>query len=224
MQFIVPYSKEKDIWNYLNSAWEFTHEKYGRKDIQEKVLQFHPFEFKTKLSQAKTKKEASFIIKSFLDSLPSSFQNLTPIIAKGVENILNEKKNEIIASLEQVYAKKFPFEKITVFLTTCGINPYNYQQKWFMSNRNASVEEHLKTAKHELNHFMFYYYYPQLKSEFGDSNFEKLKEALAILTNPEGNDKPDILELEKFIRKNSGKNVEEIIEMVLETKEELFRN
>ena len=56
MLFAVDYSQEKDIQNYLNAGWKFTYAKHGRENIQEKLLQNYPQEFKNKLLEAKTKK------------------------------------------------------------------------------------------------------------------------------------------------------------------------
>lgn len=86
-----------------------------------------------------------------------------------------------------------------------------------MSRRSNSVEGHLNTTKHELNHFMFYYYYQEKlrKQSLSEEKIEKLKEALAILTNPEGNNKPDVKELEVFIQLQKNKTINQIIELSL---------
>lgn len=218
MVFVVKYSLEKDIWNHLNSNWRFRFRKYGRKNIQKKLLQTYPEEYRRNLAQAKTEKEATVVIKSFLASLPKSFQNTTPIIGKGVEKVLNEEKKQIISSLEKLYGKPFPFKEITVYLTTGTIHPYNYKERWFMTGRNSSLDKHIKTTKHELNHFMFYYYYPHLRKKLGVEKYERLKEALAIFTNPEGNDKPDVKKLEKYLKTLSGQPMDKIIEKALGSK------
>ena len=96
---------------------------------------------------------------------------------------------------------------------TVNINPYNYEERWFMTGRNSSIEGHLRTARHELNHFMFYYYFPELKNKLGVEKYEILKEALAIFTNPEGNDKPAVKKLESFLIKQKG-TIPEIIAKV----------
>lgn len=217
MIFIVKYSLEKDIWNHLNSNWQFHYRKHGRKNIQKKLLQFYPEEYRRNLAQAKTEKKARAVIKDFLISLPQSFQEKTVIIAKGVEKVLNENKKEIITSLEKVYGKPFPFKKIIVYLTTGNIFPYNYQERWFMTGRNSSFDRHIRIAKHELNHFMFYYYYPHLRHKLGTEKFELLKEALVIFTNPEGNDKPSVKKLEEHLKTLAGNPMDEIIDKALKT-------
>lgn len=86
-----------------------------------------------------------------------------------------------------------------------------------MVNRNSSVAGLINTAKHELNHFMFYYYYlNKLKRQnVSLEKREKLKEALAIFSNPEGNNKPDIKDLETYLQTLSGKKMDEIIDLVI---------
>lgn len=89
-----------------------------------------------------------------------------------------------------------------------------------MSRRSNSINGHIDTAKHELNHFMFYFYHRTLLDNKGIpmEKIEKLKEALAILTNPEGNNKPDIKELEEYIKSQKEKPVDQIIEMCVNSK------
>jgi len=142
---------------------------------------------------------------------------VTSVIAKETEKLLNQKKKEIIFPLEKVYGKSFPFSTIKVYLTTAPIFPYNYEERWFMLGRNNDAQKHLATAKHELNHFMFYFYYwdQMRKKRISAEKREKLKEALVILTNPEGNDKPDVKKLEEYLKTLKGKSMDEIIEQVL---------
>lgn len=217
MVFKVSYSQNKDINNYINSVWHFSYKKHGREGMQEKLLKFFPNEFKEKIRNTQTKKQAITTIKDYLDNLPQGVKNQISVITIGVEKILNDHRSEITKLLESMYKKPFPFDTITVFLTTLGICPYNYDEKWFMSRHNNSVKGHISTAKHELNHFMFYYYYrDKLKEQsLSEEKIEKLKEALAILTNPEGNNKPDINDLEVFIQSQKDKTLGQIIKSSL---------
>lgn len=212
MKFKVYYSIEKDIWNHLNANWKFGYPMYGRKGIQEKLLKPFPKEYKDNLAKAKTKEEAVKVIKNFLDSLPNTFKNVTPIIVRGVEQLLNEEADKIVEKLEKAYNKPLPFDGITVYITTANIHPYDYEERWFMSGRNQSEQGHLRTAIHELNHFMFYYYYPHLKDKLGNEKYEIIKEALAIFTNPEGTDKPTVEKLEQYLKRYLDKTIDEVIE------------
>lgn len=212
MKFNVFYSLEKDIWNHLNSNWKFTYRKHGREDIQEKLLALYPKSFQDALKATKTEKKARAVIINFLSSLPKSFHNTTPLVARGVEQVLKENKEKIIGKLEAVYNKPFPFKTITVYLTTANICPYNFKKQWYMSGRNSNIENHISTALHELNHFMFYYYYSGLKKELGIEKYEILKEGLAVFTNPEGNDKPKVKNLENYLKKNLKRTIPKVLE------------
>ena len=209
MQFIVDYSQEKDIRNHLNTNWRFGYLKYGRRNIQNKLLKYYPESYKVALKKAATEQDARKVIVDFLDSLP----NKIPTIVASLQVVLNDEKDKIVRSLESAYKKKFPFKKISVYLTTAYLNPYNYKEGWFMTNINSSIQGHLKTVMHELNHFMFYYYYPNLKEGLGQEKYEILKEALAIYTNPEGNNKPSVKKLETYFKQNLDKSIPEIIKM-----------
>ncbi len=220
MIFKVLYSQDKDIDNYLNSAWHFSYQKHGREDMEKRLLKYFPEKFNKNLKNAQTKEKATTTIKSYLDNLPQSFNDQTTILIIGIEKILNDHQTEIVNLLESIYQKPFPFKVITVFLTTLSICPYNYEEKWFMSRRSNSIDGHINTTKHELNHFMFYYYYQDRlkKQSLPEEKIEKIKEALAILTNPEGNNKPDIKELEIFIQTQKNKTLDQIIELSLSSK------
>ncbi|MDP2873915.1 MAG: hypothetical protein Q8N84_01295 [bacterium] len=214
MIFTVSYSQEKDIWNYLHAGWKNTFRKYGRENLQEKLLEKFPPIFKQDLAAAKTEAEAKQVVEHFLNRKPAEYQHITDLAIKVAQLILDEEKDAITSSLEAAYQESFPFDEITVYLTTFPICPYNYEERWFMAGRNSSVAGFISTAKHELNHFMFYYYYLDelTKRGLNKEKREQLKEALAILTNPEGTDKPAVKELENYIKPLAGKPIREIIE------------
>jgi len=218
MKFKVFYSQQKDIANYLNSVWHFSYQKYGRKNITQKLLQFYPSDFKQNLKSAQTKLEAKSVVKNYLTNLSPSFHQQTEVIQIGIDTILNSHSQQIVNQLESIYSQKFPFKNITVYITTLGICPYNYDKRWFMTRRSNSPIGHINTAIHELNHFMFYYYYQDYltKKNLSQKNIEILKEALAILTNPEGNNKPQVIKIETYIKSLPKKPIKTIIDSCLE--------
>lgn len=220
MQFFVDYSQEKDIRNYLDACWKFTYRKHGRENIQERLLQNYPPDFRTKLLGTKTKLGAKKVVKNFLDSRPQNFNRITALVIKVCQLVLDEEKQNIVDLLQTIYQRPVPFNKITVYITTLPICPYDYENRWFMVNRNNSVGGFINTAKHELNHFMFYYYYlgSLIQKGVSQEKREKLKEALAIFSNPEGNDKPDVKELEAYLKVLNGKSMDEVIDLVLNSK------
>lgn len=219
MNFIASYSKEKDIQNYLNAGWKFTYRKHGRENIQEELLKRFPESFRTSLVQAPDEPAARKVVEDWLASKNAEYQRLTDLTIKTIQMVLNKEKNYIIQTLESVYKEKFPFDEISVFLTTFPIHPYSFENRWFMIGRMSHVPGMIGTAKHELNHFMFYYYFLDELTKRGlkKEKREQLKEALAVLTNPEGTDKPAVKELENHIKSLSGKPVREIVESCLQS-------
>lgn len=216
--FKVIYSQDKDIMNYLNSVWNFSYRKYGRRNMSNRLLKFFPDDFRIGIKKSKTKDEAIIVIKKYLESLPKKFSNQMPIISAGLEKIINKKKKDIINLLESVYESPFPFKKVTIYLTTVGIFPYNFKERWIMSHYANSIDGHIKTIKHELNHFMFYYYYQEELKKQGISikGIEELKEALAIFTNPEGNKKPSVKKIENFIKLQNKIKMSSLIKSIID--------
>ncbi len=219
MNFITSYSKEKDIQNYLNAGWRFTYMKHGRENIQENLLKRFPESFRTALTQAPDETSARKVVEDWLNSKDTEYQRITDLTIKTIQMVLDQEKSYIIQLLESVYQEKFPFDEISVFLTTFPIHPYSFENRWFMIGRMSHVPGMIGTAKHELNHFMFYYYFLDDLTKRGikKEKREQLKEALAILTNPEGNDKPAVKELENFIKPLAGKPAREIIESCVQS-------
>jgi len=214
MLFLASYFQPKDIQNYLNSVWKFNYQKYGRQNHQNWLLKYYPESFQDNIKKSKTKNEAKKIIKKFLDSLPQNFYKKLDNSIKEIEINLNKNTNKIISKLENIYNKKFPFKEIKVYITTAPIFPYNYKQRWFMIGRNLSPQKQVDVALHELNHFMFYYYFTKKLKHLSREKFETIKESLAILTNPKSSNKPLVKSLEKIVLRNENKSIDEIISIV----------
>ncbi len=224
VKFNVSYSEEKDISNYLNALWKSPWTDYGKShyEIGKKYLSI---EYLDSLKNAPSKIKAVKIIKNYWKNTRSStFTNDIELLSKWFGNILNEEGGtRIIKTLENAYQRKFPFKQINVYLTTLFSCPYNYEEKWFMVGRNSSLLWLLSTSLHELNHFMFYYYFNQnLENQgFSQSQREHLKEALAILTSDdskENQEKPQVIPIQNFIKENKDRSIDKIIELVLENK------
>jgi len=224
VKFNVLYSEEKDGLVYLNALWKSPWVDYGKShyEIGKKYL---PIEFLDSLKNASSKIEAIRIIKNYWKNIRSStFANNSELLCKWFSNFLNEEGDErIIKRLENIYQKKFPFKQINVYLTTFFSCPYNYEENWYMVNRNSSLLWLLSTSVHELNHFMFYYYFNQnLENQgFSENQREHLKEALAILTSDdskENQEKPNVLPIQNFIKENKDKSIDKIIELVIKNK------
>jgi len=222
MKFIVKYSEKHDLDNYLNRIWKNTWVDYGN-DNKEYFYRFAEKDFIDQLLATKDKKEAKNVVKEYWKkTLPPSFEGDNEFLIKWFSRILNEESERIVWRLEKVYGDKVPFKEITVYITTCFFNPYNYEERYFMVSRNSNLFGILNTTRHELNHFMFYYYYSDYMKKRGVSfeNTEYLKEALAILTSGKKSENEgrsnQIIEIEKFIKNNRNKGVKEIIDQVIE--------
>lgn len=223
MKFVVKYSKEKDSIPYLNNFWKSSWVDYGgnRLEMGKKYL---PADFLDTLNKAETKDKAIEILLNYWKSVRNKyFKSDTDLVIKWYTRILNEEKDFIIKPLEKAYGKKFPFKNITVYLTTAPSCPYNYEKKWYMIHRNSQIMNLFNVSIHELNHFMFYYYWRQYLIEKGLNNnqIEYLKESFTVLTSSKPNeneDKPNILPIQNFVKENKDKSAKEIIDLVLQNK------
>lgn len=216
MLFWVEYSIDKDVDNYLKTIWKYQHRKDGRENHREKLLSKYPVEFQEAINKASTEEDAIKVIRDYLGSKTKWFNNNTELISRGMEYVLNKSTDKIIASLEKVFAKKFPFDRVTIYITTVGICPYSEKEKWFMVNRNSGIDDCIRTAKHELNHLMFHYYFGELQNKIGENKFHLLKEAMVYLTGSEDKNRPAVEPLGKYIRMISDKPIDEIIKLSVE--------
>lgn len=209
MQIKVTYSKEKDIDNYINSVWRFKWNKHGRKGIREKLLDPFPENFKKNLTAAEDEYMARDVVNKFLQNdITAQMENIASALSGGWD----EKGAEIISKLEKVYGGEVPFPVLTIYLTTLQISPYNYNQKWIMVAAHRTIDRQLYTITHELNHFMFYYYFPPEKLGIkSKQEYESLKEALTVLTSPEEQGYPAQQKLRAWLKKQKG-TVREILQ------------
>lgn len=221
MKFIVKYSQEKDFIPYLNNLWKSTWIDYGKNSF-EIGKKYFPVEFMEAVKNAETKTDTENIITEYWKSTRSkNFSQDTDLIIKWFNKILNEEKDLIIKTLEKAYSEKFPFNEITVYLTTFYSCPYYYEEKWYMAQRSSSLMNLFSVSIHELNHFMFYYYWREYlrKQNISNEKIEYLKESFAVLTstNPKENiEKPNILTIQNFVKANKDKPIKEIIDLVIE--------
>lgn len=221
VKFIVSYSEKVDLKNYLDRIfYRDKNVSYGE-DIIELGSKYFPKTFLQSLTDADSETSAKKIVRQYWNEhRNSSFDYGSQIVSKWYQRILNEEQDSIIKPLEKIYQSSFPFSEIYVYLTTFFCCPYLYP-KYFMMYRNCGIFDLINTSKHELNHFMFYYYFDKkLAKKYSLNQREILKEALAVLTGSanENADKPKVLSLQKFIQDNSDKAVDKIIELVIKNK------
>jgi hypothetical protein len=220
MKFIVEYSSKKDLIPYLMSFRPSLSADYGRSDL-EYGKKYFPVEFINSVKNAKTTKDAENVVIKYWQSIRSKhFDQDTDFFIKWYSRILNEEIDLIIKPLEKVYLQKFPFSEVTVYLTTFFCCPYNFNEKWYMTYRNSNIYDLIYGSIHELNHFMFYYYWRDYlkKQKISFKKTEYLKESLAILTSfdsKENDDKPNILDIQNFVKLNKDKPIKEIIDLTI---------
>jgi len=221
MKFVVKYSEEKDFIPYLFNLWKPSLMTYGG-DFFEMARKRFSIEFIESLKKAKTEKDAKKIIVNYWKSIRDKyFEEDTNLLVKWYQRFLDEEKDLIINPLEKVYSEKFPFEEITVYLTTFFSCPYNYENKWFMTYRSSRlISDLIFGSIHELNHFMFYFYWSDYlkKQNISNEKIEYLKESFAVLTSSKPNEnaeKPNILPIQNFIKANKDKPIKEIIDLVI---------
>ncbi|MDO8570066.1 MAG: hypothetical protein Q7R97_00585 [Candidatus Daviesbacteria bacterium] len=200
MKIRVVYSLLIDTNIYMNSIYQFAWLKHGREDMQKKLLSKYPIDFQEQLQSAKNTKQAKVIIRKYLKNNYKNNQLLYKQSAKLLTKVWKKEEKKIIEQLETLFNNKFPFEKITIFFTTAPICPYNYNKRWIAVVCKATPEIQINILKHELNHFMFYFYYSELKMTLTTEKFESLKESLTVFTNPEEQGYPNHQKLRAWLK------------------------
>lgn len=210
MQLNVDYSVEKDTRTYVDLVYSFKAYEHGRQNLKETLLKKLDPQLQEIITAADSEKSAYDGVHAYLEKYQ---QNNIEKIEKNINRLKAEWAlvgETLIKSLEFLYQNKFPFEKVTAYLTTNYIFPYSYEQRYFYANIEYLMPQ-LGTAKHELNHFMFYYYYPKLKEQLGDEKYELLKESLTFFSNPELKGKPNELPLRELYRSKIWVNMDEAV-------------
>jgi hypothetical protein len=206
----VKYLVEKDASTYINFIRNFNSFKHGRDGIQNNLLAKLAPPLQEIIKNAETDEGA-------FEELTAHLEQVYKDNPEPIENGISKLKSSwdtvggnIIHVLEFLYQKPFPFESVTVLLTTNNIFPHNYEKRYFYTTyKGLSVQ--LNTIKHELNHFMFYYYYESLKDKLDDEKYELLKEALTFFSNPEKEGKPNERSLRELFKSKLWKNLDEAI-------------
>lgn len=211
MHITIIYSTQKDADNYLNGVFEFKHFKHGRKNIREDLLsKINPI-LSAGIKKAKDKEEAKKLISVFLEKWQKENSKYIESTIKDLESEWNRTEKDIIKKLDMLYQKPFPFDQITIYLTSLPLCPYSYKDKYLYVYLNKSPEKQAKIILHELNHFMFYFYHPELKEKLGHEKYELLKESLSYFSNPEQKGKPNEKELREFYSSKEWKNLDDAI-------------
>ena len=165
------FDEEKDLWNNwttVKSGWpspESIIRICNDKDFEE---------CKEELRKFYKKFYKSPLIKETKNSFRSSW---------------NKINNEFFRRLEKITGNKFPFDNVTVYLTTQLRCPYDFEEGSFMVSIFSNLPSALKTAGHELMHLDFHVNnWDKISKQIGNEKTSALKEALTILLNLEFRD------------------------------------
>ena len=181
----VAYNRGRDVQVYLNYLYQFKSYKHGRNNIREELLNSYPEEFRIALNNAPNRLEAARVAKNYLKDRYIGKRSYFRKVALMLEEAWIKQRADIERQLADLYGQKVPFQMIWVYYTTTPICPYNFRKREIIVSYKRPIDVQINILKHELNHFMFYNYFPELLEEFGKEKFESLKEALTVLTNPE---------------------------------------
>lgn len=211
------YDPKFDANNYIRAIFDKAHLEHGRKNMQDDLINSIESE---KIKTAITKStDRDKTLKDIENILAENYQADTEYFKNRVDKLnlfLSKLGAQIKVQLVFLYQKPFPFKKISVYLTTMPLCPYNYKEKYIYVYAKTNPQNQARILVHELNHFMFYYYYSDLAPKLGKEKFELLKESLSIYTNPEQEGKPNEKPLRELFIKKQPKTLEQAIKIGVE--------
>ncbi|MBU0534744.1 hypothetical protein KKC62_01015 [Patescibacteria group bacterium] len=214
MKLNIEYSIDKDLWNYTRFFGD-TGYSYGEVNKSESIVNRLPQKIQDVFHSGDTNEQKS---RRILEYLRLNYKEKESEMGGNIKKINDTWKsvgNQVIYQLETFYNKKFPFDEVTAFITTNIICPYNFEKRYFFLHKSP-VQIQLSTAKHELNHFMFLHYYPQLEKDLGNNNYQLLKESLTFFTNPEQSGYTDEKKLRELYMSKKWVGPDEILRSAVE--------
>lgn len=211
MKLTAEYSIEKDLWNYTRYLND-TGYSYGVDNKNAKVISRLPMEVQDILNSQESDEVKAEKLLTYLKGQYKIKKADYNRITKAIEATWKEVGNQIVYYLEDLYNQTFPFDKVTTYLTSNSIYPYKYEERYFLiSTKNIPMVAQMNIIIHELGHFMFYYYYPNLKDKLGSNKYELLKESLSFFTNPTQSGYPDEKNLRSLYISKKWNNIDETI-------------
>lgn len=170
------FDKEKDLWN----NW----------DKCNKILPWKNSP-QGNFSLIELCKEKSF--EEIHDKLEEYFRELhqsgfIQIQIKTIEESWEKIEIEFFKRMNHLFKKDYN-KKITAYLTTSGICPYDPVEPSFMFSLSYSLLKCLANCGHEIMHLYFHeFYWEKIEKEIGAHKTGDLKEALTVLLNLEFKD------------------------------------
>lgn len=187
MDIAVRYSPETDLENYISKIFFGTKYDYGRTDLREKLLKDCSEEvralFSDDLVETELRSRLLHILRTEYERRPEWYEKKIQDLAW----VWGQVGSQVEYALARMYGRPFPFagDTLTVNFTTLFICPYRYEERMiFCAVKQPNVQQ-VATVLHELNHFMFYYYFGHLRSSLSEGDYELLKESLTFFSSPD---------------------------------------
>jgi hypothetical protein len=181
------YSPEKDANNYLKFVRDFP-EEIGASNDEIKLVRARLDKTLVNKLQIAKKEDARRLALSWVKKVWEEKKGRYLNEIEMLKQQWKPRENGFIQRLEDFYNASFTFNKLTAYLTTLPICPYDYKAGWFMVSLLASTEHKIRTVGHELMHFMFikhYWKYCREKLKLDDKQIDIIKEALTVYLNTE---------------------------------------
>lgn len=213
MLLTVSYDPRRDAENYIHSIYERAYLAHGRADfIDNLISNIESDEIKTVLKEKTSREEA---LKTIATLLTQRYKDTSVDLDERARKLVEEWKRvgtQIEWQLAFIYQEPFPFEAVHVDLTSIPICPYHFIERRIFIYAKEPVSIQTNMLMHELNHFMFYQYYPHLLEKLGKEKYELLKESLTLFTNPEHVGKPNERPLRDLFLSKTYTNLHEAVE------------
>ncbi|MFA6160745.1 MAG: hypothetical protein WC766_01050 [Patescibacteria group bacterium] len=216
MQLKVSYDATFDAENYLLALYDRAHLKHGRNNFYEDLL--NSIESDEVKSLFKEEQDREEIKNKLVAILNHGFKREEDVIAKKIDNLKSawsEVGGQVEFKLSSIYQKPFPFDEVQIYLSTFSLCPYSYKEKYIYLSLKSNPQNQIRTLLHELNHFMFYYYYSEVCKNLDKENFELLKESLTLFTNPEQRGKPNEKPLRELYIKQYSLSLDETVQIAI---------
>ena len=176
---IFTFDKEKDLFN----NWETV----NYESRWDKGVRFNQIPELEKICRGKSFEECKDEVEKFWSQVHNSV--LIGNVRKAYQDSWNAINDEYFRRLEKVTGNKFPFRRITAYLTTQTRCPYNFKEGYFFCSIFSNIPRALLTSGHELMHLDFHNYDGKdVEKGIGKDKASDIKEALTVLLNFEFQD------------------------------------
>lgn len=193
------FDREKDAFNY----WRIAKNK-------SKIMPLEKIELPEKIIEITKNKEFNECKEEITRFLNKRYNaRMIKISVECFQKAWDSIEQEYFKRLEKVTKNKIYVNKITAYLTTLEICPYNLKENWFMVNFFSVLPRVCVTSGHEIMHLHFHHHHwEEIEKEIGYEKTWDLKESLTALLNLEfqdlwgleDNGHPNHKELRNFIK------------------------